>query len=255
MTPRDEGRGLATTPESLVRVHELVGHRGDLVSVGEDSSNELPADCRQLVGLARIVERVRVALEQRHVGVHSTSRVVCKGFRHECRVNALFDRRFFDNCPEGLNVVGSSQRIGVSEVDLVLTGACFVVRKLDRDSEVLQVANCVTAEIVCGSARNVVEVSRLVDRNEVSLIVVFEQIKLNLGVRVKGETLFCRFSERATQNVTRVRCCCLPVRSCNVAEHPSRGVNLTAPREYLEGCGVRVQQDVGLVNTSESFHG
>ncbi|CAB4876168.1 unannotated protein [freshwater metagenome] len=188
------------------------------------------------------------------MGVHSTPRVVCEGFRHKRRVNALFDRGFFHNRPESLNVVGGRQRVGVSKVDFILAGARFVVRKLDGDSKVFQMANSVATEIVRSSAGHVIEIARLVDRDGVFLIVVFEEVKLDFGVRVKGETFFCRLGERAAQNVTRVRGCCLSVRSCDVAEHARRRVHLTAPRENLEGCGVRVQQHIRFVNTGESLN-
>src|SRR6478609_5975524 len=82
VAPADVRRRLGAAPQPLVRVGELVGHRGDLGGVLEQAGDERARRLRQLQVAARLVERVPVALEQRQVRVHARARLVGQRLRH-----------------------------------------------------------------------------------------------------------------------------------------------------------------------------
>jgi hypothetical protein len=163
VAPADEAGRLVAAPEPLVRVHELVRDGGDLVRVREQARDELATGLRQLVLRALFVERVLVALEQRHVRVHAAAG--CRtGLRHERRVHALLDRDLLDDRAEGHDVVGGREGVRVAQVDLVLARAALVVAVLHRDAEVLEHPHAPATEVVRRAAGNVVEVAGRVDR-------------------------------------------------------------------------------------------
>ena len=189
VAPADEARRLVAAPEPLVRVDELVRDGGDLVRVPQQARDEVAADLRELVLRALLVERVDVALEQRHVRVHAAAGLAAERLRHERRVDALLDRDLFDHGAEGHDVVGRRERVGVAQVDLVLAGPALVVAELDRDAEVLEHPHRAAAEVVRRAAGHVVEVAGGVDglgavRAERRRL---EQVELDLGVRVERE--------------------------------------------------------------------
>ena len=61
----------------------LVGHRGDLGGVGEQSGNELATGPRQLIFGTGLEESIVLALEQGDVGVHPVARVLGHRLGHE----------------------------------------------------------------------------------------------------------------------------------------------------------------------------
>ena len=204
---------------------------------------------------ALLVERVDVALEQRHVRVHAAAGLAAERLRHERRVDALLDRDLLDDGAEGHDVVGRRQRVGVAQVDLVLAGAALVVAELHRDAEVLEHPHRAAAEVVRGAARDVVEVAGGVDR----LGAVraerrrLQQVELDLGVRVEREAGIGRLRERALEHVARVGDGRLAVGRRDVAEHARGRVDLAAPRQDLERRRVRVGEQVGLVGAGQTL--
>ncbi len=97
-------------------------------------------------------------------------------------------------------------RVGVAQVDLVLPGPGLVVTELDRDAEVFEHPHRTAAEVVRGSAGNVVEVAGRVDGLGAAVLVLarLEQVELDLGMRVEGESALARPGEGALEDVARV---------------------------------------------------
>src|SRR5271165_3095067 len=91
---------LGRAPQPLVRVHPLVADGGDLGGVPQQPGDERPGRLGQLEFGASLVERVLVALEQRHVRVHARARVISERLRHERRVDTLLDRHLLHHQPE-----------------------------------------------------------------------------------------------------------------------------------------------------------
>ena len=192
---------------------------------------------RQLVGRARLVEGVGVALEQREVGVHARAGVLGERLGHERGEDALLERDLLDDGPEGHDVVGGRERVGVAQVDLVLAGGALVVAELHRDAHRLEHGDGGPAEVVAVAVRHVVEVAGLVDRLGPLARgpALLEQEELDLGVGVEGEALVGGLGERPLQHVPRVGDARGAVGQGEVAEHPGGAGALAAPRQHLEG--------------------
>ena len=75
------------------------------------------------------------------------------------------ERDLLDHVPEGHDVVGGGQRVGVAQVDLLLAGRDLVVAELDRDADPLQREHGLAAEVAGDRVRGVVEVAAGVDRH------------------------------------------------------------------------------------------
>ena len=248
--------GASSPPHSaLVGVDELVGHRRDLVRVAEQAGDELPADLGELVLRALFVERVDVALEQRHVGVHAAAGLAAHRLGHERGVDALLDRDLFDHGAERHDVVRRGEGVRVAQVDLVLARAALVVAELDRDAEVFQHAHGSPAEVVGRAAGHVVEVTGRVDR----LGAVraegrrLEEVELDLGVRVERETGVGGLRQRPLQDVARIGDGGLTVGRRDVAEHPRGRVDLAPPGQDLERGGVGVREQVRFVRPRQAL--
>ena len=75
------------------------------------------------------------------------------------------ERHLLDHVPEGHDVVGGGQRVGVAQVDLLLAGGDLVVAELDRDADPLQRQHRLAAEVAGHRVGGVVEVAAGVDRD------------------------------------------------------------------------------------------
>ena len=256
MTPADERRSFSPTPEALVRVDVLVGNGGNLWRVTQQTGDELLCGLRKVVLRTRVEERVGVALEQRHVGVHSRTRMFGEWLRHECRIDTLLDGHLFDDGSESHDVVGHGQSIRVSQVDLVLPRATLVMAEFHRDAKLLEHRYRAASKVVSGSAWNIVEVTRVINRNRALWTDLrrFQQIKLDLWVNVERETHRGCFGQRPAQHVAWVGCSRSTVRSSDVAEHAGGRVNLATPRQNLEGARVWLGQHVGFVGAREALN-
>jgi len=109
--------------------------------VVQQAGDERARRLGQVQRIARIVEGVAVALEQRQVRVHAAARLPPERLRHERRVHAVRDRDLLDHVPERHDVVGHRQRVGVTQVDLLLARGDLVVTELDRDAQAFQGAD------------------------------------------------------------------------------------------------------------------
>jgi hypothetical protein len=90
--------------------------------------------------------------------------VVGERLGHERGVDALAQRDLLHHVPEGHDVVGGRERVGVAQVDLLLPRRALVVAELDRDPHVLEHRDRVPAEVVADAVRDVVEEAALVHR-------------------------------------------------------------------------------------------
>ena len=75
------------------------------------------------------------------------------------------ERDLLDHMPEGHDVVGGGQRVGVAQVDLLLAGGHLVVAELHRDADALQRQHGLAPEVPGHRVRGVVEVATRVDRD------------------------------------------------------------------------------------------
>ena len=166
-------------------------------------------------------------------------------------------RDLLDHHPEGHDVVGGGQGVGVAQVDLLLAGPTLVVGELHRDAHLLQHGDRPPPEVGAEALRGVVEVAGAVHRGGrlAGHDRVLEQEELHLRVGVERETEVGGLLQRALQHIARVGVGRGSVRHRDVAEHPGGGRALVAPRQHLERRRVGVRDHVRLVDPGESLDG
>ncbi len=148
------------------------------------------------------------------------------------------------------------QRVRIAKVDFVMTGSALVVAEFNGNAEVLKHPNGSSAEVVRRAAWHVVEVPSGVDGNRPSTLVKagrLHQVELDLGMRVEREAAVSGLLQGAFEHVARVSDRRFAVWRGDVAEHAGRRINLSPPRQDLEGGGVRLQQHVRLVHPGQAL--
>ena len=211
----------------------------------------------ELVRRTRLEERIAVTFEEREMGVHAGARVIGEGLGHERCVETLLKCDFLHDETEGHQVVCGRQSIGVTKIDLLLTGAAFVVAVFDRDAHCLEHGDRLTSEVVRDTIGSVVEVAVAIDGlgDDTRARCFLEEVELDLGVRVEREAEICSLGQGALEHVTRIGITRCAIGHEDVAKHASYSRTLTAPRQQREGCGVRLDEHVGFVDASEALNG
>ncbi|MFT4037129.1 MAG: hypothetical protein QM692_03020 [Thermomicrobiales bacterium] len=115
--------------QPLVRVDRGTGNGAHALGVGELAADEMTRGGGEAIGRPRIAQEilaVRVA-EQALEEMHAGARCLGKWFRHEGGMQppALGDRA--DHLPRGSDLVGDADAARVTQVELLLAGAGFVV--------------------------------------------------------------------------------------------------------------------------------
>ena len=99
-----------------------------------ESGDEVSTRLRQVHFVISTKERIVVAIEQRHVCVHSRSVAIAKWSRHECGKSTGGSSKFFCNNLESNNRIGHRQSVRVTKIDLVLPNSNFVMAVLHGDA-------------------------------------------------------------------------------------------------------------------------
>ena len=203
----------------------------------QDASGELAGGQGHVEFLTGLVEGVGVALEQAQVSVHAGTRRVGQRLGHEAGMDAALQRNLLDHRTERHDVVGSGERIRITQIDLVLARTRLMVRVFHRDAHLFEHVHGGAAEVHARAARHVIEVAAFINRGRRlgPIILAFEQIKLNLRVHVERETLILGLGKRTLQHVARIAERRLAVRGQNVTEHASGTLRAAAPWQNLEG--------------------
>ena len=113
------------------------------------------------------------------VDVHAVAAVLFEGLRREVRVEAVTHGDRLDDGAQGNGVLGGSQRVGIPEVDLVLSGARLVVRRLRHDAHIGQREADLTTDVLAFVFRSDVEVTGFIEGflRGSPLVVGLEQIE------------------------------------------------------------------------------
>jgi hypothetical protein len=216
----------------------------------ENAGDERLGDIGELQRVVGAVERVDLALEQAHVGVHGRPGMLGERLGHERRADAVAERNLLDHIPERHHVVGHRQRVGVAQVDLLLTRSALVVAELHRDAHLLERVDGVAAEVRGRIVHGLVEVAAVVrgHRRRAVVRAGMQQEELDLRVHVAGEPEVAGLGQLAAQYVPRVGPRRRTVGHGDVAEHPRRVVltRTGGPRQHLEGRRIRPGHHVGL---------
>ena len=118
------------------------------------------------------------------MGVHPTASIFGERLGHECGVHVSGKRHLFNDGAECHYIIGGLQGVGVTQVDLVLPGAGFVVAELHRNADLFQHGHRITAEILHNPAGCVVEIRLVVHRDGEPVspqLRGFKEVELDLG--------------------------------------------------------------------------
>ena len=252
--PADVDRRLVARDEPLVGVDGLVGDRGDLAGVVQQPGDEALADLRQAELVARVVERVDVALEQRQVRVHARAERALDRLGHERGVHAELVGDLLHDQAERHDVVGHRERVGVAQVDLVLARAVLVEAVLDRDAHRLERDDRLAAQVAHHVELGEVEEAGGVERHR-RRVGRLEEEELHLRRGVEGEALVAGALEVALQHVAGVALERLLRQVLDVAEHAGDGGVLAAPRHDLERVRVGQGEHVGFLDPAVALDG
>ena len=127
-----------------------------------------------------------------------------------------------------------------------------MVRVLDADAHLLEDHDGLAAEVAGDVERRQVEVAALVEADDGRLRRL-EVEELQLGPDVEGVAEIARALELALQHEAGVAVEGRAVGVLDVAEHAGDALLARAPREELEGGGVRHGDHVGLVDAGEAL--
>jgi hypothetical protein len=141
LRPGDVDRRLVSGHQTLVAVDDRVGDRGDCPGMGFQPADVMAHGLRDLVFPLRVEERVPVSGEQRLVSVHARAVLPEDWLGHERGVKIVRHGRVPDDEAERGQVVRCRERVGVLEVDLVLTGSDLVMSRFHLEAHRLQVVD------------------------------------------------------------------------------------------------------------------
>ena len=224
--------------------------------MGEHAGDEPARHLREVALVARVVEGVGVALEQREVRVHARPLHVASGLGMNVACTPASKRHLPHDEPERHDVVGHGQRIGVAEVDLVLARRVLVVAVLHRDPHGLERVDRALAQVGGHVRGGEIEVRRLVERARgLRGVGVGEVEELHLRGGVEAEAALAGLVEVAPEHLAGVALERGAVDVGDVAEHPGRRAVGVGPREQLEAVGVGAGQHVALLHPAEPVDG
>lgn len=147
-------------------------------------------------------------------------------------------------------MVGHRERVGVAQVDLVLTRRHLVVVVLDLDPHILEDLDRLAAEVGAEVHRDHVEVAAPVE--DIGRPVVLEVEILQLGPDHPAVTEVGGVLQGALEGIARVALVRVSVRRDDVAEHPGLAAFvLRSPREQAEGGRVGHRDHIALLDPRE----
>ena len=228
-------RRFPTGNQALIGVDARIGKQAELGNVLHQARNIVLCNLGKVVAIrvVRIEERVvAVFIEEALVNMHARARRIGEGLRHERCVHTVFHGDFLHNHLVGHDVVGHAERVGETQVDLLLRRAVFVVGVFDGNAHLLQREDGIAAKVACHVERREVEVAALVKHLGAGRIL--EVVVLELGAYVHHITQLLGFGGLALQHIARVAVEVLAFGRFNGAEHAANRVALRAPRQNLE---------------------
>ena len=200
--------------------------RNKVISVG----GQLP--------VARLVEEyVFAVLEQGHIGVHAAAVDAEDGLGHKGGVQAVFLRQRLDGQLEGHDIVGRGQRLGVFEIDFVLTGGHLMVGGFNLKAHGFQRHADFAARALAMIQRAQVKVARFVVGcgGGFAVLIGLEQEKLALRAYVKAVAHIGGLLEHPAQRAARIADKGRAVGIVYVADQPRDLAVLRTPGQDGEG--------------------
>ena len=141
----------------------------------------------------------------------------------------------------------------MTQAHAVLRAAGGVEGVLHGHGHLLEREHRIAAQVASGIAHRKVEVAHVVER--LGGVLVGEVVILQLGTNVEQVAGLLGLIEHAAQGIARVAGKRLAIGSAHIAEHAGDAVMARAPRQDLEGRGVREREHVGFLGRGKALDG
>ena len=243
--------------EPLVGIDQRVGDGGHGAHMVQQTGDEGVGFLRESQRVARVGKHVFAILEQRHIGVHAAAVDAEHRLGHEGGVQAVLLRQRLDGQLEGHDVVGGGQRVGVLEIDLVLSSRDLVMGGLDFKAHLLKRHADFAAGALAVIERAQVKIAGFVARlgGRAPRIVGLEEEKLALGADVEGIAQLGRARQRALERAAGIADERRAVGVIDVADQSRDATMLRPPRQNRVGIQIGVQILIGFMNADEALDG
>ena len=137
--------------------------------------------------------------------VHAGALHALERLGHERGVHALAGGDLLHHEPERHHAVGHRQRVGVAQVDLLLARGVLVEAVLDRDAELLELADRLLAQVAGGVVGGQVEEAAVVERaRRLAGLGLLEVEELDVGGDVEREPALVGGPHVAPQHLARI---------------------------------------------------
>ena len=231
--PRDVHRRLVPRNQSLVRVDPLREHARQLACMAQLPGDKRLAHSAQQVLVIGVIKGILATAKQALVGVHSRPVLTHEGLGHKGGVDAISVRHLLHHRAVGHHVVGHTQGIIKSHVDLVLRRPHLVVGVLHGDTHGLERQHGFASQVAGRIEGGQIEIPTAVEGLGVVGCLEVEVLKLGADeVMVKAHGL--RPVKRAAQDLAGVALVRLAIRHADVAEHARNALHLGAVGQHSE---------------------
>ena len=172
-------------------------------------------------------------------------------------MQAVLLRQRLDGQLEGHDVVGGGQRVGVLEVNLMLSGGDLVMGGLDFEAHLLERHADFAAGALAVIERAEVEVAGFVARlgGRAARLVGLEEEELALGADVEGIAQLGRVLQRALERAAGIADERRAVGVIDVADQAGNASVLRPPRQYRERIQIGAQILIGFVDADKALDG
>ena len=205
LRPHRIDRGIPGRHETFIGVDRRVADRGRRRRVREQAADD-------------VERRLLVAgIRQAKIGVEAATRALREGFGHEGRLQSEVRGDVLRDRAQRQRVIGGSEGIVVRDVDLVLSGTVFVVRRCDRNAHRAQRGDHRVARLFAAIVGRKIKIRSDVGRRRGGGFAFrsFEQIEFDLETGARAATTPSRFRSRGAASCEdNPRTACRPAWRC-----------------------------------------
>ena len=162
-----------------------------------------------------------------------------------------------DHCLESQGIVRSRERIGITEIDLILSRAHFMMRAFRTDPHLFQHQTDLTADILALILRRYVHIARFIIREtgRAAVIIQLEEIKFHLCAEDERRVQILCVADSAFQQSARIALKGSLIRISDVAEHPHHSSMLRPPRQDQQRVRIGMQQEIRMGFITKTVNG
>ena len=180
------------------------------------------------------------------IDVHAVARFAAQGLRGEVGGKTVAQGDGIYDCAERDRIVRGFDRLGIPEIDLILTGSLFMVGAFRADAHLFKRQADLAADVLALILGRNVHVPGAVvgDRGRFAVFVPPEEIKLHLRTKRERNAHRRGVVYRLLQQRAAVTLKGCAVRAQNAAEQARHTPVIRPPREQTERRGVRLQKEI-----------